>query len=81
MPLLAQDLRTGGGRFDPQLGHYSFSELMTVIATEFIPLLPLSIVPIMVMWESSQWLGKNIVWSPGWKKLRKARLGALAAVI
>ena len=34
---------------------------MVVIATGFIPLSPLSYVSIMVMWERSQWLGKNIV--------------------
>ena len=51
--------------FDPQLGQYSFRGLMIVILTEFIPLSPLSVVSTMVMWESSQWLGKNIVWSTG----------------
>ena len=44
-----------------QLGQYSFPGLMKVIATGFIPLSPLSIVSTMIMWESSQWLGKNIV--------------------
>ena len=34
------DLRTGGRWFDPRLGQYSFRELMTVIATGFIPLSP-----------------------------------------
>ena len=34
---------------------------------------------ILVMWESSQWLGKNIVWSTGKKNFRKAMIGALAA--
>ena len=33
---------------------------MIDIATGFIPLSPLSVVSMMVMWESSQWLGKNI---------------------
>ena len=59
------DLRTGGRRFDPQLCQYSFPGLMIVIATGFIPLSPLSIVLTMVKWESSQWLGKNIVLSTG----------------
>ena len=35
--------------------------LMIVIATEFITLSPLSVVSTMVLWESSQWLVKNIV--------------------
>ena len=59
------DLRTGGRWFDPRLGQYSFRGLMTVIATGFFPLSPLSVVSTMVMWESSQWLGNNIVWSTG----------------
>ena len=47
--------------FDPQLGQYSFRGLLIVIATGFISLPPLSIVSTMLMWESSQWLGENIV--------------------
>ena len=39
--------------------------LMIVIANGFFPLSPLSVVSTMVMWESSQWLGKNIVRSTG----------------
>ena len=65
------DLRTGGRWFDPWFGHYSFRGLMTVIATGFIPLSPLSVVSTMVMWESRQWLGKNIVHSTGLKKKKK----------
>ena len=59
------DLRTGGRWFDPRLGQYSFRGLMIVIATGFIPLSPLSVVSTMVVWESSQWLGNNIVQSTG----------------
>ena len=55
------DLRTGGRWFDPRLGRYPFRGLMMVIATGFTPLSPLSVVSLMVMWESSEWLGKNIV--------------------
>ena len=73
-------MRTDHG-FDPGLGQYSFPGLMIVIGTWFIPLSPLSIVSTMVMWESSQWLGKNIVWSTGKKNSRKARIGALVATI
>ena len=40
---------------------------MIVFLTGFIPLWPLSSVSIMVMRESSQWLGKNIVGSTGKK--------------
>ena len=59
------DLRTGGRWFDLLLGQYFFRELMIFIATGFIPSL-LFVVSTMVMWESSQWLGKNIVRStPG----------------
>ena len=58
-------LRAGGRWFDPRLGKYSFRGLMIVIATGFIPFSPLSVVSTMVMWESSQWLGKNIVRSTG----------------
>ena len=39
--------------------------LMIVIVTGFIPLSLLSVVWTMVMRESSQWLGKNIVQSTG----------------
>ena len=59
------DLHTGGRWFDPWLSQYSFQVLMIVIATGFIPLSPLSIVSTVIMWESSQWLGKNIMRSPG----------------
>ena len=38
---------------------------MIVIATGFIPLSPLSVVLSMVMCESCQWLGKNIMRSTG----------------
>ena len=55
--------------------------LMIVIATGFIPLSPLSVVLPMVTWDSSQWLGKNIVRNTGWKNSRKAWIGALVAVI
>ena len=61
------DSRTGGRWFDPRLGQYFFRGLMIVIAIGFIPLSPLSIAWTMVMWESSQWLGKNIVRSTGFK--------------
>ena len=60
-----EDLRTGGRWYDPRLGQYSFRGLIIVIATGFIPLSPLSVVSTMVMWESSQWLGRNIVRSAG----------------
>ena len=43
------DLRTGGRRFNPKLGQYSFRGLMIVIAKGFIPLSPLSIVSTTVM--------------------------------
>ena len=59
------DLRTGGCWFNFRLGQYSFRGLMIVIATGFIPLLPLSVVSTMVMWEFNHWLGKNIVPSTG----------------
>ena len=59
------DMRTGERWFDPRLSQYSFQGLMIVIVTGFISLLLLSVVSTMVMWESSQWLGKNIVWSTG----------------
>ena len=75
------DLTTVGGWFDPLLSQYSFGGLMVVIATGFIPLSPLSIVSTMVMWERSQWLGKNIVQNTGKKNSRKAWIGALATAI
>ena len=59
------DFRTEGSWFDPQLGQNSVRGLMIVIAVGFIPLSLLSIVSTMVMWENSQWLGKNIVQSTG----------------
>ena len=61
------DMRTRGRWFDPRVGQYSFQGLMIVIATRFIPLLPLSVVSTMAIWESSQWLGNNIVRSAGYK--------------
>ena len=59
------DLRLGGSLFEPRLSQYSFQGLIIVIATGFIPHSPLSIVSTVVMWGSSQWLGKNIVLSTG----------------
>ena len=59
------DLRTGGRLFNPGLGQYSFQGLMIVIVTRLIPLLLLSIVSTMAMWERGWGLGKNIVWSTG----------------
>ena len=53
------DWKTGRW-FNRRLGQYSFRELMIVIATGFIPLLPLSIVSTMVMGVE-----KNIVQSTG----------------
>ena len=67
------DLRTGGCWFNPRLDQYSLWGLMIVIVTGFIPLSLLSVVWVMVMLESSQWLGKNIV--------RRAWIGALAATV
>ena len=49
--------------FTHQNCEYSFRRLTMVIATGFIPLSTLSVVPKIAMWESSQWLGKNIVQS------------------
>ena len=74
------NLRTGRW-FHPWLGQYSFQELMIVTETGFIPLSPVSVFSTMVMWESSQWLGQNIVWSTGQKNSRKAWIGALATAI
>ena len=62
----------------PGLGQYSSRGLTIVIATGFILLSPLSIVLTILMWESSQWLGKNNVRSTGKTKSRKAWIGALA---
>ena len=53
------DFRTGGRWFDPRPGQYLFPGL--IIETGFIPLSLLSVVSTMVMWESSKWLGKNIM--------------------
>ena len=59
------DLKTGDRWFNPRLGQYSFPGLMIVIATGFFSPSPLYIVPTMVKWESSQWLGKNMAQSTG----------------
>ena len=75
------DLRTGCCLFDPRLGQYSFQGLMMVIVIGFVPFSLLSVVSTMGVWESSQWLGKNIVRSTGYKNSRKAWIGALAAAI
>ena len=45
---------------------------MIVIVTGFFSLSPLSIVLTMVMWESSQWLGKNTVRSTGLKEFQES---------
>ena len=45
-----------------------------VIATGFTPLSQLSIVFTMVVWESSQWLRKNLMWRIGQKNARKAKI-------
>ena len=76
-----KDLRTAGRWFDLRLGQSSFRGLVIVIATQFIPLSPLSVVSTMVMWESNHWLGKNIVRSTGKKNSGKAWIGELAAAI
>ena len=56
----------GGRWFGPLLGQYFLQELMVLTSTGFIPFSsPLSVVSTMAMWESSQWLGKNIVRSTG----------------
>ena len=61
-PHSVQDIGTGGRWFDPQLGQYSVTGLMIVIVIEFgSSLSTQSIVSTMVIWESSQQLGKNIV--------------------
>ena len=59
-----QDLRTGGRWCYLRHGQYFSRGLMIVIVTVFIPLLPLSIVSTMVMWESSQWLGISLLARP-----------------
>ena len=60
------DLKTAGRWFEGSGSANIFSEaFMTVLATGFIPLSTLFLVSTMVRWESSQWLGKNIVRSTG----------------
>ena len=66
------NLRIGGRWLYPQFSKHSFQGLMIVIATGFIPLSPLFVVSTMIIKESSQWLGKNIVWSIVQKNSRKA---------
>ena len=46
---------------------------MIIIATGFIALLTLSIISMMVIWESSQWLGQNIMQST----VKKERLESI----
>ena len=75
-----QDLRTGGW-FDPWHSQNSFHGSMIIIATGYNPLSYLSIVSVMVMWLSSQWLGNNIMWYTSKKNRRKAWKGALVVVI
>ena len=72
------DLRTGGRRFDPRLGQYSFRGLMIVIATGFIPLSPLSVVsnngylgkqPVAWKEYCAEYSGKHgqVLWTPRYK--------------
>ena len=56
-----QDFGTVGRRFEADSNE-----------TGFVPLSRVSIVPTMVMWESSQWLGKNILQSTGKKNILEA---------
>ena len=72
-----QDLRRGGRWFDPWLGQYYFRGLMIVTATGVIPLSRLSIVLTMVIWESSQWLGRNIVRSTVKKILQESMVAVI----
>ena len=58
-----QDLRTGGRWFDTRFDQYLFRASIVVIATGIIPPPRISIVSTIILWESSQWFGKNIVWS------------------
>ena len=59
------DLRTGGYWFDPRLDQYFFLRIDDSHWDRTHPLLPLSIVLTVVVWESIQWLGKNIVQGTG----------------
>ena len=74
-------LRIGCCWLDSLLIQYSFRGLVIAIATEFIPLPPLTIVSTMVTWESSQWLGRNIVRSTGKENTRNAWIVVLTVVI
>ena len=61
----------------------SFCWLMIVPLLGFIYLSPLTIVSTIVMWERSQWLGKNIVWGTGltitrWQVLDSSKLNEFA---
>ena len=68
-----------GRWFDPWLLQYFFPRIdMIVFVRGFIPLSPLSIVSTIEMWESSQWVWKNIVQGTWEKNFRKAFIGELA---
>ena len=45
-------------------------EVMMVIATGCTPLLPFIIIPVIVLWEGSPWLRKNVVLISATKKLQ-----------
>jgi hypothetical protein len=53
---------------------------MIVVATGFIPLFPLFIVFMVVVWDSTIDVGRSVL-STGQKNSRKACTGALAAAI
>ena len=55
-----------------RLCHYTFQQLIIVIMTRLIPLSRLSIFSMMVIQESSQWLGKSVVQRTGKENPRKA---------
>ena len=76
-----QGLRLVVSGLIPRLGQYFLQRLMIVNATGFIPFSLLFIVSAMVMWESSQWLEKNTVWSTSRKHSSKAWVAALAAAM
>ena len=77
--ICGKGLSTRGRWFDPRT--ISVGLLMTVDAIGLIPLSPLTYVSTMVLWESSQWHVKNIMWNTGKRTSRKLLVSALAAAI
>ena len=76
-----EDLRTGGRWFEPLAWPIFFLNVGDSHCNRIHPALGFSIFLTIFLWESRQWLGKNIVQSTGLKNSSKVWISTLAAAI